>query len=381
MNPPISITGISSISPIGASLAESWKGYQNKSHCFTIKHNELVASLPPNIRDDIQDLRHSDSKYKALDDTVLFAIYTSRMAVQNAHWNSSDRYGINISSSRGATELFEVHYKEFLNSNKVSPLGSPNTTLGNISSWVAHDLQTRGPEISHSITCSSALHAILNGIAWIRSGMCQKFLVGGSEAPLTAFTIAQMQALKIYNKNKTEEYPCRPLDLEKTTNSMILSEGASMACLESGTSKNALAHIIGIGYATELLEHNVAISTDAICFQRSMNMALKNIKPLDIDVIITHTPGTIKGDLAEYNAIKKVFGKDHPALTNNKWKLGHTLSVSGMLNIEMAILMMQQQRFIPIPFIKHEIPKEINKIMINAVGFGGNAVSIILSKP
>jgi 3-oxoacyl-(acyl-carrier-protein) synthase len=38
--------------------------------------------------------------------------------------------------------------------------------LGNISSWVAHDLQSSGPEISHSITCSTALHAVLNGVAW-----------------------------------------------------------------------------------------------------------------------------------------------------------------------------------------------------------------------
>ena len=41
---------------------------------------------------------------------------------------------------------------------------------------------------------------MLNGIAWINSGMCNKFLVGGSEAPLTPFTIAQMKALKIYSK-------------------------------------------------------------------------------------------------------------------------------------------------------------------------------------
>ena len=75
--------------------------------------------------------------------------------------------------------------------------------MGNISSWVAHDLQTEGPEISHSITCSTALHALLNGVAWLQSGKQIKFLVGGSEAPLTPFTIAQMQALKIYAKRNT----------------------------------------------------------------------------------------------------------------------------------------------------------------------------------
>ena len=340
-----------------------------------------MATLPQRILNEIQSLRESDPKYKSLDDTVLFAIYTSRKVIEQVQWTTSDHFGINVGSSRGATQLFESYYKEFLNSKKVHPLSSPSTTLGNISSWVAHDLQNQGPEFSHSITCSSALHALLNGIAWIRSGMCTKFLVGGSEAPLTPFTVAQMKALKIYNKKQSDDFPCRPMDLDKTENTMILGQGASMTCLALGHDPSALAHITGIGYATEILEHNAAISADAQCFQRSMKMALGTIKPQDIDVIITHTPGTIKGDLAEFNAIKKVFGKNHPPLTNNKWKLGHTLSVSGMLNLEMAILMMKHQSFIPIPYLQSETPKQIQNVMINAVGFGGNAVSVILSKP
>jgi len=254
--------------------------------------------------------------------------------------------------------------------------------LGNISSWVAHDLQTQGPEISHSITCSTALHGLLNGIAWIHSGMCNKFLVGGSEAPLTQFTIAQMQALKIYchSEQSEELYPCQALNLNKKQNTMILSEAASMTCLEQGHTPNALAKIIGIGFATEILEHSVSLSTEAICFQRSMNMALGNLDPNQVDVIVTHTPGTIKGDLAEFTAIKKVFGDKHPALTCNKWKLGHSLGTSGMLNLEMALGMLQHQEFISIPYLEQETPKKIKHVLINAVGFGGNAVSVLLTK-
>jgi 3-oxoacyl-(acyl-carrier-protein) synthase len=244
---------------------------------------------------------------------------------------------------------------------------------------VAHDLQTKGPEISHSITCSTSLHAMLNGIAWLNAGMSQKFLVGGAEASLTPFTIAQMQALKIYAKNNLK-YPCRSLDLDKDENTMVLGEGASMTCLEIGEHKNAMATIKGVGYATEILEHNASLSTDAICFQRSMAMALGTLNPSDIDIIVTHTPGTIKGDLAEYKAITKIFGENHPALTTNKWKLGHTFGASGLLSIEMAIIMLQHQQFIPVPFVNSKWPKRINTIMVNAVGFGGNAVSIFLSK-
>lgn len=392
---PISITAIVSISPLGNSLEEAWAEYQNPGHLFIQKEFndslEWIAPLKETSKKQIEILRKSDSKYKNLDDSVLFAIDASRKAIESAGWKSESNFGINIGSSRGATSLFEKYHQEFLQDGKTSTLSSPTTTMGNISSWVAHDLQSKGPEISHSITCSTALHALLNGVAWITSGMADKFLVGGSEAPLTPFTIAQMKALKIYSKMSpraqsrglsNNDSPCRALDLTKKQNTMILGEGASVACLEKGNPENALATIEGIGYATEVLEHNISISSDAVCFQRSMKMAMGDCSPDEIDVIVMHAPGTIKGDLAEYNAIEKVFNKKLPALTTTKWKTGHTFGSSGMLSIEIAILMLQHQEFIKVPFIDYDyIPKRIERVMVNAVGFGGNAVSILLKTP
>ena len=392
---PISITAISSISPLGTSLKDSWDAYQNENHLFIKKEfdgsQEWIAPLSEAVKQEITALRQSDTKYKLLDESVLFAIYASRKAIASAQWNSQDNFGINIGSSRGATALFEKYHEEYIRQQKTSTLSSPTTTLGNISSWVAHDLQTQGPEISHSITCSTALHALLNAVAWIKGGMADKFLIGGSEAPLTPFTIAQMKALKIYARMppqadsrgiSNEEYPCRALDLNKKQNSMILGEGASVACLEKGVSKNSLAIIEGIGYATEVLEHNVSISTDAQCFLRSMKMALGDLNPDAIDVIVMHAPGTMKGDSSEFKAIEKVFCNEIPFLTTNKWKVGHSFGPSGMLNVEMAVLMLQHQEVVKVPFLTNElnIPSEIRKVMVNAVGFGGNAVSVLLSK-
>ena len=66
-----------------------------------------------------------------------------------------------------------------------------------------------------------------------------------------------------------------------------------------------MATIEGIGYATEILEHNISISAEAICFQKSMAMALQNINLDEVDVIVMHAPGTIQGDLSEMKAIEK----------------------------------------------------------------------------
>ncbi|URC13510.1 beta-ketoacyl synthase N-terminal-like domain-containing protein [Flavobacterium sp. B183] len=384
----ISITAFSSISPLGNTTESVWEKYLDRQHCFSKQfldqQETSVAALDAESKQIVSEIRESDPKYKFLDDSVLFALAASRQAVKQAGWSSDDIFGINIGSSRGATDLFEKHYKEYIDTGKAQTLASPTTTLGNISSWIAHDLQSVGPEISHSITCSTALHALLNGVAWLKSGMADKFLVGGSEAPLTDFTIAQMRALKIYSRidQETESWPNLAFDFEKTQNTMILGEGAAVCCVETGEKENAIAYITGVGYATEILEHNISISAEATCFQKSMKMALKNIAPESVDAIVMHAPGTIKGDLTELRAIEKVFGSQLPLLTTNKWKIGHTFGASGILSLELALLMFQHDTFIGVPFGEEQKQtKSIKRILINAVGFGGNAVSILIEKP
>lgn len=398
------------MSPLGKEADGIWKQYLSPETLITTQvfdgQSRLVATIPQALRLEIDALRKEDSKYKALDETVLIAILASRQAVAQAGWKSGDAFGINIGSSRGATQLFEKYHKEFIETGKTATLTSPTTTLGNISSWIAHDLKSTGPEISHSITCSTALHAVLNAVAWLQSGMATKFLVGGSEAPLTPFTLAQMQALKIYaqpngqaestvaDKSNTIancqselvedlslKYPCRAFDFTKTKNTMVLGEAAAIACLEVGENPKALGYITGIGYATDDLQHNISISEEALCFQKSMAMALQNTPLDEVDAIVMHAPGTLKGDTSEYKAIQKIFGDTLPMLTTNKWKIGHTFGASGMLNLELALLMLQHQTFIGIPYVAEPNPRpQLRNVLINAVGFGGNAVSVLVAK-
>ena len=399
----IAITSLASLSPLGNKANLIWKQYLSPETLIGVQSfngkQQFAATLPQELRNAIDALRKEDIKYKALDETVLMAILASRQAVAEAGWATGDAFGINIGSSRGATQLFEKYHKEFVETGKTATLTSPTTTLGNISSWIAHDLKNTGPEISHSITCSTALHAVLNAVAWLQSGMATKFLVGGSEAPLTPFTLAQMQALKIYanpNPNDTanpqpatrnsklqdvEAYPCRAFDFTKTKNTMVLGEAAAVACLEVGENAKALGYITGIGYATDDLQHNISISEEALCFQKSMAMALQNTPLEEVDAIVMHAPGTLKGDTSEYKAIQKIFGDTLPMLTTNKWKIGHTFGASGMLNLELALLMLQRQTFIGIPYAPESHPRpQLRNILINAVGFGGNAVSVLVSK-
>ncbi len=381
MKNPVSITAISTVSPLGKTSEEIWKNYKTPNHFFT--KTEIGGSpswagfLPEYLKLDAEELRSENSKYRNLDDSVLYAILAARNI--NSDFHIEKGTGINIGSSRGATGLFEKYHSEYIKTGKSSTYASPTTTLGNISSWVAQDLQLDGPEFSHSVTCSTGMHSILNGIAWIKSGMSKSFLVGGSEAPLTGFTLAQMKAMKIYASGNSD-FPCRSLDVQKRKNSMLLSEAAGLINIKDGIHDNSVAIIKGIGFANEKLKHGASLSKKGNCLQKSMKKAIQGIDPYEVDAAVLHAPGTIGGDLSEVKAMKAVFGERLPAITSNKWKAGHSFAASGILSLQMAILMLQNQRFLSVPFSEYQRkPEKLENILVNSVGFGGNAVSLLIS--
>jgi 3-oxoacyl-(acyl-carrier-protein) synthase len=379
---PISIRAISSISALGPTTQEVWNSYLSKSAFFQKPNaGKWVSKITLETERILEQLQQDNHSYKNLDRTTLLAILSTRNLFAKGALPKKN-LGINIGSSRGATQLFEKYYSDFQQGKKISAFTSPTTTLGNISSWVAQDIAVDGVTIDHSVTCSTAMHSILNGIAWLRAGMADSFLVGGSEAALTPFTLAQMDALKLYSKGNNA-MACESMRFQKKQNTMVLGEGAVVAFLESGISEKTKAIISGYGFASEKLVHNSSISENAECFQKSMQRALNSAKIETVDAIILHAPGTVKGDIAEKNAIDIVFGKQPPLLTSNKWMLGHTFGASGLFSIEMGVMMLQNNKFIENPFYSNarHLPSEIKTVMVNAVGFGGNAVSVILEKP
>ncbi len=319
-------------------------------------------------------------------------MYAARQAANEAGWlheNApvSDDLAVNIGSSRGATGLFEQHFESFQQSinGQTLPGASPTTTLGNLSSWVAHAVNAGGAQISHSITCSTALMAIANASAWLRSGMAQRFLAGGTEAPLTPFTIAQMKAVGIYSKLTDSPYPCQPYTLSKQ-NTFVLGEGAAVFALEladetSLKQGDIIIEAVGLGF--EKIVSKTGISTEGINFQKAMRHALSQLPANDqkIDLIVTHTPGTKAGDSAELQAIDAIFKNESVAITTNKWLIGHTLGASGALSLQYGMHLLSSQCMNQLPYFSENIFASnypILRILINAAGFGGNAASIVL---
>jgi 3-oxoacyl-(acyl-carrier-protein) synthase len=375
----ISISYLDTISSLGRS-PQVWSNYKRTFPKFEGIEDLGAIGISSDVEKEFKSFLKNRSDLKKLDRSVCFLIFQAQQfkSVDIEHLET----GLNVASSRGATSLFEKYLKEFLESSNSSTavLSSPTTTLGNLSSFLAHEIGLSGFEMSHSITCSSALHALVNGVTWLESGRADQFVVGASEAANTPFTISQMRALKVYSKELEADLPIRSMDFDKKKNTMVLGEGSGLMLLKRGEQSDARAYINGLGFASEAVEHPAALSARADCFQKSMKKALLDYGETSVDAVVMHAPGTVLGDCSEFNAIADVFGDALPAMTSNKWMVGHTLGVSGLLSLEMGVLMLENQEFVPNPFYSCHAPKEINSVMINAVGFGGNAVSVILTK-
>lgn len=285
---------------------------------------------------------------------------------------------INIGSSRGNSDLWEKNHANLVNEGRVSPHSSPETTTGSIAHSLVPFFGEEGITLDHSITCGSGLQAIANACAWLVSGMAEQAVVGGSEAPLTPFTLAQFKAMGIYSK-ETTLVPSRPLSRNKTQNYLCLGEAGGIAVLSLKPSKYKIS---GIGFGTELSPSLSGISEHGLALQKSMREACVKAKIDKPDAIIAHAPGTKKGDAAELNAIKQVFSGEEITITSNKHICGHTLGASGMISLSQAIALLEGHSF-ELPYDNYSGNRMISTpqhVLINATGFGGNAISLIVSK-
>lgn len=385
MNKLIGIQSYTSVSSLGINKNDIHHAYFNNKETYIKKspfNNDWAATISKKSEHALNKLIITNPKYRRLDRCTQLAILAADQLDASI---LKENVGVNIGSSRGATNTLENAHKEFLTSGIPPFLSSPLTTMGNIATNVARHLQSRGPAFSHSITCSTAMQSLLNAVQWIKAESLDQFIVGGAEAPLTKFTIEQMKRLDIYSKDKEDKYPCDPLRASKDKNKMVLGEAAACFLIEKfKNNKTPLAFVDGLGYSMEYSPSMTGITKTGQALKNAMQMAINDSNNKnDIDLIILHAPGTTNGEIAEINAIEAIFGKNHPILYSNKWLIGHTLGASGAMSMDLAMRSIELEKApqLPYPNIGKHDNRKVKKVMINTIGFGGNASSAILSHP
>lgn len=241
-----------------------------------------------------------------------------------------------------------------------------------------------------STACSSSANAIILGARLIQHGIVKRAICGGCDA-LSRFTLNGFHSLKNVDKQ-----PCRPFD--NTRFGLNLGEGAGYILLESEKSaKERGAEILAVlsGYGnTNDAYHPTAPSPNGDGAYNTMQLALNKaaLKPTDIDYINAHGTATTNNDAAEGKAIERLFEGDIPKFSSTKPYTGHTLAAAGSIEAIFSIWALQEQMILPNlnftnpmedlhiqPATKLE-HSDVNHVLSNSFGFGGNNVSLIFSK-
>ena len=279
--------------------------------------------------------------------------------------------------------LTEVNEGPFL--KYIDTLDCAESTLN-----IARHFNFKPVHATISTACSSSANALILGSRMIKAGIVDRAICGGCDA-LSRFTLNGFHSLKNVDKEL-----CRPFD--QTRFGLNLGEGAGYILLEK--EEDALARgaeIIAVlsGYAnTNDAYHPTAPSPEGDGAYNTMMLALKqaSLSPADINYVNAHGTATINNDEAEGKALQRVFGADVPPFSSTKPFTGHTLAAAGAIEGIFSILALQNNMTwanlnftqpmeeLHISPSTEVIHKDLNHVLSNSFGFGGNNVSLIFSK-
>jgi 3-oxoacyl-[acyl-carrier-protein] synthase-1 len=326
--------------------------------------------------------------------TALLGMVAAREAWASAHLTPDKeiRTGLVSATSVGGMDRTEDFFPAFLD----------NPAKGRLRDVAGHDCADSTMRIAHdlgivdfvttvSTACSSSVNSIIIGCQLIRNGLLDRCLVGGTDA-MTRFTLNGFNALMILDKQG-----CRPFDQHRA--GLTLGEGAAYLMLESEEMvkrypRPVWGMIAGYGNANDAF-HQTASSPEGSGAFLAMSKALRmsSLQLDSIHYINAHGTGTQNNDLTEGTAITRLFGNNIPPFSSTKGFTGHTLAAAGAVESVISLLSLRNGKIFPNvgwhePMEELEIrpvsrlyePSELQYVMSNSFGFGGNCSSIIFSK-
>lgn len=395
MDKTLTIRGLATISPLGSSRDEIFRLLDDPTPPaipFLARNNRPIFPLTANGEALVREVAREE-RFSRLDRVSLLAIASARKTLAAAGGRHGEIGLVSIGSSRGATISLEESISGFKeDSTKVPTETSPKTTAGNISSWVAQEMLARSSSsgvcqypvsLSTSMTCSSAFQSLITAVAFVRGGLTRAAIFGGSEACLTPYTVAHLEALRIY-ADGTSPWPCRPCgSVAAASNTVALGEGAGTALVMEDDSAvvDGDLELLGLGWAIEATPTATGLSADGRAFEHSMRMAVGELpEGRQVDAVIVHAPGSVKGDEAELSAVSRVLG-DSVTVCSTKHLTGHTYGASGMVSLALAQALLEGAAWRGFPYetvVGTRPMSALRTVLINTAGFGGNSVSVMV---
>lgn len=306
-----------------------------------------------------------------------------------------ERIGTIIATGLGGTETLDAGYDRLYakGNHRLPPTIIPNSMYNAATSAVSARHKLLGPAYAIVSACASATHAIGHAASWVRDGLADAVVVGGSDAPLSIGVIRAWEALRILSiDNEHPERACRPFSADRA--GIVLAEGAAVFVLESfdrATARYAqiLGEIAGFGLSSDA-GHITDPSAEGA--GRAMRGALSDagVSPSEVDYINAHGTGTKANDSTETAAIRLVFGTHADALpvSSTKSMHGHAMGASGAIELAVSLLALNDGVIPPTINFTGDDPAcdldyvpniarraDVGFFLSNSFGFGGmNAV-------
>ena len=401
MNHRVMITGLGAVSGLGLTVAEFWQGLKaGRSAIKTIEPPmpgvKIGIGAPVPAFD--PETYFTRDELSILDRYSQLAVIAAQEAVDDAGLVCGEEILTDaaaiIGSGCGGKHTDEATYDQLYKQQRTRahPLTIPKGMPSAAASMVSLHLGIKGPAFALASACASGSHAIIQGMTMIQSGMIDVALVGASDAPFTYGLMKSWEALRVASSDT-----CRPFCKDRS--GLVLGEGAGMLVLESeehARQRNAriYAEIVGCGMTSDA-GHITRPDVTGISNTMKNAMHHAEIKPEDVDYINAHGTATQANDVAETEAIHRVFAEHAKdlAVSSTKSMHGHALGASSALELVATALTVHHDIIPPtanfteadeqcnLDYVPNKARNQkVNIALSNSFAFGGLNAVITLKK-
>lgn len=401
----IVVTGLGATTPLGGDVRTTWtKLLAGESGISTIEHEWIAKYEVPVTFAGQAAVAAAEvltpQELKRLDPSSQFALISAREAWADAGAPevTPERFAVEYSTGIGGvwTLLDAFATLQERGPRRVLPMTVPMLMPNGPAAAIGMDLAARGGVRTAVSACASSTEAIANAYNRLQTGEVDIVIAGGCEAAIHALPLSAFAAMHALSKrNDDPAAASRPYDTDR--DGFVMGEGGASLVLE--TEEHALARGAKIyaelagGAVTSDAYHITAPDPEGSGAARAVLATLKQAgaELSDVKHINAHATSTPVGDIAEYNALKRVFGDLLPNIpvTATKSSTGHLLGAAGAVEAIFTILALHEGVIPPTINLTNqdpEIPLDVvtghrtidgdNALAIsNSFGFGGhNAV-------
>jgi 3-oxoacyl-[acyl-carrier-protein] synthase II len=354
------ITGLGAVSPFGKGVESLMTAlWENQSGVAVLPELAEIDGMRTQVGARVPgiDPKEIPRKYRrSMSAMSIFATLACQEAAAMPRIGepefSSGRLGVSIGSTVGSPNTTHDFYSAFIRDQGISNLRATQFFQfmnHSCASNVVQILGITGRMMAPSAACSTGNQALGYGYEMIAFGKQEMMLCGGADElhPLSIATFDIINAASIRYNDRPQNTP-RPFDRDR--DGMVCAEGAGILLLESLESAlhrdvPILAEVVGFSLVSDPVNPaDPHVDSIESCIRRVLQEA--SINPEEVSYVNAHATGTLQGDVAEAEAISKVFG-DRTPVSSLKGHLGHTMAASGALETIASINMIGRGCLIP----------------------------------